>query len=148
MNSSSYEVAHKGTDVSRAVEEIINGVSNLLEDPWFSSLWILQESVLQIHALLLDKRGQPISTYGPWIGASPFSELLDVSGVCAMARHVIDGMLSMGRAESQGRGLSPQLRRMQELRTLVRESGLGFMLWSNPNIHYAAARFRKRLQIT
>lgn len=138
-----YEFEQGMIDALQAVEDMIDSISHILQDPWFSSLWTLQESVLQRHAILLNKRGEPVTTNGPWLGESPFTQLMDISGACGIARRFTDHAMHIGPIASHQDSLLPQLGRLQSLRTIIDESGIDFMLCPNPNIQYAAARFRK-----
>lgn len=138
-----YGFAQGGLGALRAAEEMVGSISHVLEDPWFSSLWTLQESVLQRHAILLDKSGGPVTTHGPWTGESAFTELMDISGACAIARKSIDQAMKEESGANYDGSLSPQHRRLQSLRTIIDDSGIDFTLCPNPNIQYAAARFRK-----
>lgn len=138
-----YDFAQGKSDTVQAAEEMIGSISHVFQDPWFSSLWTLQESVLQRHAILLDKGGEPVTTQGPWTGESAFCELMDISGACGIARRLTDqAMQTESGAHHNGSQLT-QLRRLQSLCTIIDESGVDFMLCPNPNIQYAAARFRK-----
>lgn len=138
-----YEYAQGNVDPLQAAEGMLSSISRILQDPWFSSLWTLQESVLQRHAILLNKRGEPVATNGPWTGQSAFCELMEISGACGIARSLTDqAMQAESGAVHDGR-LSLQSERLQSLRTIIDESGIDFMLCPNPNIQYAAARFRK-----
>ena len=143
LNRCGYNFAQGSVDASQAAEEMFASISHVLQDPWFSSLWTLQESVLQRHAILLNKRGEPVTTPGPWAGDSDSCQLIDISGACAMARIVMDrAMQTDSSAEHEG-SLSPQPETLQSLRKIIDDSGIDFMLCPNPNIQYAAARFRK-----
>ena len=138
-----YDFAHGTIDAVQAAEEMIDSISHTLQDPWFSSLWTLQESVLQRHAILLNRNGEPVTTHGPWIDESAFCQLMDISGACAIARRMTDQAMQTESGAHQSGSQSPQSRRLQSLRTIIDESGLDFTLCPNPNIQYAAARFRK-----
>ena len=137
-----YDFAIGKLDALNVAEDVVDDISQLLQHPWFSSLWTLQESVLQRHALVLDKRGEPVTTQGPWTGESPCSQLIDVSGACALARTLIANVLLAERAAGLESGLSPHSRKLQDLGRTIDEAGIDFMLCPNPNIQYAAARFR------
>ena len=132
-----FDFAHGNTSALQAAIAMEDSVYKVLQDFWFSSLWTLQESVLQRHALLLNKRGEPIICHGPWTGESPNVQLLDVSGACGIAKLAID------QATLAEGSTSPHIARLQSLRSVIDKSGVDFMLCGNPNIHYAAARFRQ-----
>ena len=136
-----YSIFEGSMEKLRALEEIDASIRLVLGDFWFSSLWTLQESVLQRHALLLDKRGERILVQGPWSGESPKVQLMDISGACEILRKTIDHIL---QAENVA---PPILGNLQSLRTFIDESGVDFTLCSNPNIQYAAARFRKTTRL-
>lgn len=139
-----YDFAQGNVDALKAAEEIMDSIPQLLkQEPWFSSLWTLQESVLQRHAIVLDKRGEPVTTHGPWTGESAYTQLMDISGACAVARGLIDHAMQAESGAGDDGSLSPQSARLQSLLTIIDESGIDFMLCPNPNIQYAAAWFRK-----
>ncbi|KAL8791211.1 MAG: hypothetical protein Q9213_000168 [Squamulea squamosa] len=138
-----YDFALGKVEPLQAAEAITNTLSIILEDPWFSSLWTLQESVLQRHALLLDKSGHPITTNGPWIGESPVTQLMDVSGACAVARVAIDQGIQFEHAANPVATAAPHVGRMQSLRSIIDRAGIDFTLCPNPNIQYSAAIFRQ-----
>lgn len=126
----------------QAAREMDESLCQILQDFWFSSLWTLQESVLQRHALILNKRGAFLTTEGPWTGESTKggnsnTQLIDISGAVIVAKVAIDKAIRMEGSTS------PQISRLQALRAVIDESGIDFMLCPNPNIAYSAARFRK-----
>ena len=138
-----YDLSQGVVDIRQAAEEMIRSLSLLLQDPWFSSLWTLQESLLQRHAILLNKRGEPVTTHGPWNGELPSIQLIEVSDICRIVGHLTDQAMQMGSNAGHEGSLSPQQESFQSLRRIIDESGLDFTLCPNPNIQYAAARFRK-----
>ena len=138
-----YQLATRNMDPLEAAQSMVDNLSLILQDPWFSSLWTLQESFLQRHATMLNKRGEPITTDGPWNGESPNCQLLDISGACSIARTIIEQAMKAEQAGHQDSSLSPQFERLNTMRTTIHRWGIDFMLCPNPNIQYAAARFRQ-----
>ncbi|KAL8670781.1 MAG: hypothetical protein Q9168_004703 [Polycauliona sp. 1 TL-2023] len=140
-----YDLALGNVEPLQAAGAATDTLSLLLEDPWFSSLWTLQESVLQRHAWLMDKSGQPITTHGPWIGESPIAQLMDISGACAIARVALDrGILQSGQdANLAAATPPPPIAKMRALRSVIERGGIDFTLCPNPNIQYSAAIFRQ-----
>ena len=68
--------------------------------------------------ILLDERGQPVSTREPWnTVASHVSWRMDISGVCVMVRH--NGIVRTCHAKPHASGLSPQIAKVQELRAII-----------------------------
>lgn len=138
-----YYFCKEKSDSLEAVGIMVDKLRFILKDPWFSSLWTLQESFLQRHAILLNKRGEPIRTDGPWIGESPDSQLMDISGVCGVVRNVVDQALREEEAARRESSYFPQSEWLHSVRTAIDRSGIDFMLCPNPNIQYAAARSRQ-----
>lgn len=140
--SCSHELVEAKGDASVKIAEIVDSLSRILQDPWFSSLWTLQESILQRHAILLNRSGHPITTSGPWTGTNPNTQLLDLSGACVMARQILGQAMLAARAEG-GDQVPPQIGILQRLHRTIDESGIDFGFGPNPNIQYSAARFRQ-----
>ena len=99
--------------------------------------------MLQRHAILLNKRGEPVTTHGPWNGESPSTQLIEVSEICRIVRRLADQAVQTESNAGQDGRLPPQQEACQTLCRIIDESGLDFTLCPNPNIQYAAARFRK-----
>lgn len=137
------EVADGTTELLQAAEAIVNALVAILQDPWFSSLWTLQESVLHRFALLLNKCGLPITTNGPWTGASPVTELADIAGACELTGAMIDLDIRAEQAANPGAIPTARIERMRSLRSTIHRSGLDFISCSNPNAQYAAAIYRQ-----
>ncbi|KAL8917732.1 MAG: hypothetical protein Q9208_007784 [Pyrenodesmia sp. 3 TL-2023] len=138
-----YEMVDGPTELLQAAEAIVNALVAILQDPWFSSLWTLQESVLQRFALLLNKSGLPITTDGPWIGASPATELAAIASVCELTGRMIDLGIRAEQAADPSAIQTARVERMRSLRSTINRSGLDFTLCSNPNVQYAAAIYRQ-----
>ena len=143
--NNTYHMSKMGTEASDILRESKDSFSELLTDGWFSSLWTLQESVLHRHAILLDRGGRPVLASGQWRGAEsdPHIQLLDLSGCCSMLRHMLDQLLLIPQQEAQQRETVTSRECATILRMKIHESGLDFNLCPNPNVQYAAARFRQ-----
>ena len=55
MNTYVYAFARGGTDEIQDLEDILDSILNVVEDPWSSSLLTLQEFVLRRMTILLDE---------------------------------------------------------------------------------------------
>ncbi|KAG8529591.1 uncharacterized protein KY384_006228 [Bacidia gigantensis] len=130
-------------DAAQVAEEMSGALSVILQDRWFSSLWTLQESILQRHSLFLNKRGGPVETHGPWTGESLWTQVLDLSGACKMVRDFLDRAIVTFHGSDGPSDSNDYLHKLQQLRTAIDHSGIDFELCPNPNIAYAAARFRQ-----
>ncbi|KAL1639156.1 hypothetical protein SLS58_008243 [Diplodia intermedia] len=49
-----------GPEVHGVLQRLKNAITTLLGDPWFSSLWMLQEGILRRDAMLLSREADPI----------------------------------------------------------------------------------------
>lgn len=52
------------SETERLLDQILCGLAGLLEDPWFASLWTLQEAYLCPKAVILSREGWPVSDRG------------------------------------------------------------------------------------
>ena len=137
LMSHTYNMSIRNTNVLEVIEDLDESIRGLLQDFWFSSLWTLQESVLKRQALILNKRGELITTHGPWTGQSPYVGLLDISGALRIVRQMIDYTIVEGSCTP------PCSEKLSSLLSVIDESGTNFELCPNPNIQYSAAIFRK-----
>lgn len=129
----------------RITDDIINATSVILQDRWFSSLWTLQESFLKRMSVLLNKRGEPIETRGPWVGqTTSCCYMLELSVAFAMiSKRINRALITEQRNSGEQLECSEQFCKLQDMCTVLDRSGVNFERGSNPNITYAAAQFRQ-----
>lgn len=134
------------SSISMALEAV-------LSDPWFSSLWTLQEAVLRRDAFILSREGRSVCI--PGIGQWQFTRL---ANNCSALDEDLDILLQFGTLQPQAQDrLSPELasiraeaaailsaevETMASLRRLIRKASLDFPWTSNPNVAYSAGHFR------
>ncbi|KAL8670779.1 MAG: hypothetical protein Q9168_004701 [Polycauliona sp. 1 TL-2023] len=105
-------------------------LESLLQDPWFSSLWTLQEAYLRKDALLLSTQAECISMkYQPKVD-------LRLLTVCCNELYPIS--IPTIRERLQIRELTDVVR----MKEMIQESGLGLLHSDSPFTLYTAARFR------
>ncbi|RYP45315.1 hypothetical protein DL768_008329 [Monosporascus sp. mg162] len=127
--------AQLADDISKHLQSLTKTMETLFSDPWFSSLWTLQESVLRRDAIILNRDGEPVPlryTKGEALLAilanSCVNVYSDLSRIC-------------GECESHS---EPSIRLTAEkLQAIIEAAGLHFLYSSNPNIQYGVAHFRK-----
>lgn len=106
----------------------------LLQDPWFSSLWTLQEAFLRKDALLLSTQGECVSIGE--IYAEVDLRVLTVCcvPVCLVPASDIQEMLHLD-----------EMADIVRLRDLVQKSGLGLLHSDSPLALYTCAQFRNTM---
>jgi hypothetical protein len=125
----------------------------VLSDPWFSSLWTLQEAVLRRDAFILSREGRSVCI--PGLGQWQFTRL---ANTCSTLYDDLEILLRLGTLQPQAQDrLSPELaliraeaaailsaevETMALLRRLIRKASLDFPWTNNPNVAYSAGHFR------
>ena len=128
----------EGNEVSDTVEEhtwiesLVQILEILLRDPWYTSLWTLQEMFLRADAAILSKNS---NTFGRKAGNGNPLSLANLVISCTsiyneLTRRVLDG-------QQLARGLS-----YTKILSLIERLGLYHGPWENPILLYGAARHR------
>jgi hypothetical protein len=113
------------------LQHILSALGSLMQDPWFTSLWTLQEAVLRRDALILSSTGQPLTMSHD----REYRIRLDMfCNSCWNTLVDIDGY-----AEDWPQEAIPLNRKIQQI---IRTSGLFFRLTNNPNVQYGMAYHR------
>lgn len=113
------------------LEFILSTLQSLMQDPWFTSLWTLQEAVLRRDAMILSTIGQPLTL--------PFhrEHHIRLEMFCNLCWNVltdIDGYKDEWPPEA--------LPFTHQLQHIIRTSGLFFTMTNNPNVQYGMAHHR------
>lgn len=108
--------------------QVLDGaISRLLKDPWFSSLWTLQEERLRTEALLLSREG---------VTAASVDDVQYTLSFMHLALNINTMKLASNR--------DPQIEQIaQNVRKLIREAGYNTVAGTNPNIGFTTAYNRK-----
>lgn len=139
-----------------ALEGIEKAVATFLNDPWFSSLWTLQEFILRTDAVVLDRHGESLSVLRDDIAAvvrthGQKDTLLTLEALCWVLHNAQEECLGLQRRKHllQDHSDAPGadiLELTSRILHAIDECGCGSD-WlqgsSNPNIQYSAAKFRK-----
>lgn len=131
------------------LKSVRTALEELFDDPWFTSLWTLQESVLRRDAFILSREGAYIFTSLselPWqfkAVASAcheyYESLLPFSNIPTPSERNHITRFPRGQALQL---LSDQTDIATSLCNLIHRRGLGFVWTSNPNIAYCVGQYR------
>lgn len=115
------------------VEDLGEALATITSDPWFSSLWTLQEAYLSADASVLSLEGVEIKR--PAYGSTGLVTLV-------MAATEIDNMVerALDRADFVSRLSHEQEAKLQAVRSAVRS--LGFLAYENATLLYTSASTR------
>lgn len=116
-------------------EQYVHHLQTLLGDPWFTSLWTLQEMFLRSEAYILSKNSEPIERPKALWGLGRFLTLGDLIRSCSS---IYDALTR--RVHVMGRGLSPGLTKVMDL---IERLGLYSRIWVNPMLLFSAAKHRE-----
>jgi len=114
----------------------------LFDDPWFSSLWTLQEVVLRNDALVLSAQAEPI-----WWESNQYMYLTMFINHCQnMFKDFAELEKELNRPENTRRSQEPRGQEMKDLISEVKkrilQAGFYYLFTDNPNVQYGTARYR------
>ncbi|KAI0192676.1 heterokaryon incompatibility protein-domain-containing protein [Xylaria flabelliformis] len=135
---------HASLDIMQIVTELKRALNNIFQDPWFSSLWTLQEVVLRNDAVMLSTEGEPVA----WESEprlqyafltmfinhcqNIYWDLEDVEKRVWAARYTGNGSVDEGLVDS-----------LRDIREQILQAGFYYLFSDNPNVQYGTARYRK-----
>lgn len=110
----------------------------LFTDPWFTSLWTLQESILRRDAQLLSSSGEPI----------PYRDEEAGSQIRACTVASLNSWCAMIWQDLHYYTVEKKFTEVEQVKatavmTLIEKVGFNFTSAVNPNVQYGAARFRE-----
>lgn len=145
------DVHHNGirmTALRETVDRISSGLQTVLNDPWFSSLWTLQEAVLRNDAVILSAEGLP----SVWItsddGRKYQAYLAMFVNFCNnIYLDVVNILRGLEHHEQMGYTLLDWevdiKTKIENIQSLLIRSGMYNLPTSNPNIPYSMAWSRQ-----
>jgi hypothetical protein len=132
------ELGHE-KDVSGVLgrlHSLTEAMGRLFNDPWFSSLWTLQESILRRDAMILSREAKPV----PLCYMEGYAFLATLISACQNTHTE----LSRIQVKYKSNFWDPSIKHVAEkLQKMIEGVGCHFLYTSNPNVQYGAARFRK-----
>lgn len=152
------------TENDRRLEILEGAFRTILSDPWFSSLWTLQEIMMRNDAMVLSSEGHIVTYCEHYVQVNAAGEFnfpkaetsnhpMSFSKLAELGQQHLDDLLdtadkidtvmedSVSTEEPfSSTGLSA---RMRDLAEKLQRSGLTELNSNNPNVQYGAAKYRK-----
>lgn len=121
----------------RLLRNVVFGLETLSRDPWFSSLWTLQELVIRPDAVLLSREGVPSTAT---VGDLTFN--VRVEDLTNMCQHLVVDL------EERAHGCAPEVIELSKrVVELLLPTGFDCSRYiSNPNYAYSLAQHRTTLR--
>lgn len=113
------------------LRRIFSDLQSLMQDPWFTSLWTLQEAVLRRDAMILSTEGRPLSL------KFRREHSIRLEMFCNLCWNMHEDIVGLA-----GEWPSNAIPLTQQLQHLIRKSGLFFTMTNNPNVQYGMAHHR------
>ncbi|MCJ1371181.1 hypothetical protein MMC20_002396 [Loxospora ochrophaea] len=129
----------KADETYSAINSLTETLNMLFQDPWFSSLWTLQESFLRRDATLINQDAQTVPL--EWSKTCP-AQLGTLASSLVMAREALLRIIR-GDALPATQSNTDTLARVNALSTIIENSGLYFLWANNPNLQYRVSQYRK-----
>lgn len=151
MSTSEITAFLSGTEIH--LNEIENLSVRLLADPWFSSLWTLQEFILRRNAVIISKEGRCVPTTNHERGSAGDWSLENLGEEIILKIHNIE--FSFGEtvknaipsAEIRDEAINHKIAnldlRILHVKERFHQSGLTMKPNTNPNVAYSVCRYRK-----
>ncbi|KAG8534086.1 uncharacterized protein KY384_000929 [Bacidia gigantensis] len=147
----SFELGCIGTKYGRlslTVPELIDCLcettNRLLNDPWFSSLWTLQELVLRNDALVLSKEGEDLFLDSEQVMSAQSLFMISLISSCQNAYSLVEGVkLDLEKIERLSVDQQMTLDQGRTIMQNIMGAGLYFLFTDNPNVQYSIAQYRR-----
>jgi heterokaryon incompatibility protein (HET) len=123
-----------GKDKQGNMEVLLSSINTINADPWFSSLWTLQEITLRKDAILLSKEGRTVRL--DYVdGTQNVSMTMDlvINTFVNIHLDLAETIISQPKAKQTAKRIADNIERI----------GFNYGLISNPNVCYGVARFRE-----
>jgi hypothetical protein len=119
------------------LEHISQALRPIFEDPWFTSLWTLQEAILRRDAILLASDGNDISDDGP--SAPDYGYCRRIKSLNDCCQVISQNVQSV--AARLPTGARKEL--AEDIIFSIEKAGFNFNDATNPNVQYSWARHRQ-----
>ena len=143
-NNGSHESSFTASSLSHygLIESLHKEFNVIFSDPWFSSLWTLQEVVLRNDAVALSKEAEPIL----WDHDHHLYLSMSINYCQNMFQDFERLAGELDAAETSGRLLEPRDKEMRHrisnIEQLILQAGFYYLFSDNPNVQYGTARYR------
>ncbi|RYP55146.1 hypothetical protein DL768_000265 [Monosporascus sp. mg162] len=113
----------------------------IFSDPWFSSLWTLQEVVLRNDAVVLSAEGEPVVwDYEPRLQYMFLTLFINFCQNVYQDLEMVERPLSLSSLPVDRSKVAETIRGMKEI---ILHAGFYYLFSRNPNVQYGTARYRK-----
>jgi len=123
------------------MEGLAKAFDYIFDDPWFSSLWTLQEIVLRNDALVLSTEGEPVL----W-NREPSEEYMYLTifiNFCKNTYREMEKALASKKMATMPSVVSDQATLMiNHIQQQILQAGFYYLFSTNPNVQYGIARYR------
>ncbi|KAI0545375.1 heterokaryon incompatibility protein-domain-containing protein [Xylaria curta] len=123
---------------NRMASSLRNALHRIFDDPWFSSLWTLQEIILRTDAVVLTSKGQPVITSS----GHPF-HMTGFINDCAYLYNRLDSFAEfVGFIDYKNFPKDSILNHISVMQDQIRRLGFHCTYTNNPNMAYGRAKYR------
>lgn len=129
--------------IRQAVESLQKSCIELFDDPWFSSLWTLQELVLRNDALILTREAEPVEyCFGDY---TFLSELIGDFANLVLHLEIVGDRLkeSLKFGKTLNEDESTMVTCITDINQRIFKAGFGSLFSSNPNVQYGISEHRR-----
>lgn len=120
------------------VREIDEAVTVIFSDPWFSSLWTLQEIVLRNDALILTATGDSITLQSGY----PLYMLMLINSCMNIYKKLNMFLGDFKSSEYSSRKANSITDTISHTLQLIAQAGFYYTFATNPNVQYGTAKYR------
>lgn len=124
-------------DFDSTIDKLQNAFSLVFSDPWFSSLWTLQEVVLRHDALVLSTEGEPVL----W-EKEPTERRMYLTMFINHCRNVYNNLAEVERQATLVPRLAQTAYGIEHIMQKIVQAGFYYLFSTNPNVQYGTARYR------
>ncbi|KAK1250092.1 hypothetical protein MKX08_010095 [Trichoderma sp. CBMAI-0020] len=134
------DIGVDGVDFDDVMDKLHKVSEYLFSDPWFSSLWTLQEIVLRNDAIVLSAEGESV----PWKVARQDQRTY----MTMLINHCQNIYTSLEKALEKTKSVYSQpypdktMNAIQRVKQLILQVGFYYLFSTNPNVQFGTARYR------
>lgn len=121
------------------VQDIYEAAKTIFGDPWFSSLWTLQETLMRNDALILSATAEPVI-----VDSEYFLHMVMLINTCVNIYERLNTSLDEGTdPEEDGETLQQTRTIISNILRLIAQAGFYYTYSTNPNVQYGTAKHRR-----
>ncbi len=132
---------HSSLDLACVAGALQRTLACIFSDPWFSSLWTLQEVVLRNDAVVLSAEGEPVVWERDPLQYTFLTMLVNLCQNIYQDLEVIERRVSTA-AQYAGRNEDGVTSTLRQMKDRILQAGFYYLFSDNPNVQYGTARYR------